>query len=210
MILCFCFSSLLSQQLFATQSHRWDFLQWNTLAITRQGLPILWDLHWKCTLSPRATGPPPLFHGYLDTHSPEWRHAAMNPGICDPATDRHSSATDSIKLQIKAGTSKGLWGGSMEMWQWEGERKWVRGGIKKKKKEASFTQSPNVTEPNPNQYLWVVECCYNAGVEHISGRWKHQSGSRDEIMSFISREIIGKIWGSRHTLLLTCRSSRPQ
>lgn len=32
----------------------------------------------------------------------------MNPGICDPATDRHSSATDSIKLQIKAGTSKGL------------------------------------------------------------------------------------------------------
>lgn len=32
----------------------------------------------------------------------------MNPGIYDPATDRHSSATDSIKLQIKAGTSKGL------------------------------------------------------------------------------------------------------
>lgn len=31
----------------------------------------------------------------------------MNPGICDPATDRHSSAADSIKLQIKAGTSKG-------------------------------------------------------------------------------------------------------
>lgn len=110
-----------------TRSYRWDFLQWNTLAITRQGLPILWDLHWKCSSSPRATGPPPLFHGYLDTHSPEWRHTAMNPGICDPATDRHSSATDSIKLQIKAGTSKGLCGGSMEMWQWEGERKWVRG-----------------------------------------------------------------------------------
>ncbi len=106
--------SLLSQQLFATPSHRWDFPQWNTLAITRQGLPILWDLHWKCSSFPRATGPPPLFHGYLDTHSPEWRHPAMNPGICDPATDRHSSATDSIKLQIKAGTSKGLWGGSME------------------------------------------------------------------------------------------------
>lgn len=31
----------------------------------------------------------------------------MNSGICDPATDRHSSAKDSIKLQIKAGTSKG-------------------------------------------------------------------------------------------------------
>lgn len=41
----------------------------------------------------------------------------MNPGICDPATDRHSSTTDSIKLQIKAGTSKGPKGGSMEMWQ---------------------------------------------------------------------------------------------
>lgn len=51
----------------------------------------------------------------------------MNPGICDPATDRHSSATDSIKLQIKAGTSKGLLGGSMEMWQGEGEWKWARG-----------------------------------------------------------------------------------
>lgn len=97
---------------------------------------ILRDLQWKCSSSPKATGPPPLFHGYLDTHSPEWRHAAMNPGICDPATDRHSSATDSIKLQIKAGTSKGLWGGSMEMWQWEGERKWVRGEKRKKKKEA--------------------------------------------------------------------------
>lgn len=72
------------------------------------GLPILLDLHWKCSSSPRATDPPPLFHGNLDTHSPEWRHAAMNPGISDPATDRHSSATDSIKLQIKAGTSKGL------------------------------------------------------------------------------------------------------
>ena len=56
----------------------------------------------------------------------------MNPGICDPATDRHSSATDSIKLQIKAGTSKGLWGGSMEMWRGEGEQKWVRGEKKKK------------------------------------------------------------------------------
>lgn len=32
----------------------------------------------------------------------------MNPGIYDPATDRHSSTADSIKLQIKAGTSKGL------------------------------------------------------------------------------------------------------
>lgn len=79
------------------------------------GLLKLWDLHWKCSSSPRAAGPPLLFHGYLDTHSPEWRHAAMNPGICDPATDRHSSATDSIKLQIKAGTSKGLLGGSTEM-----------------------------------------------------------------------------------------------
>lgn len=107
MSLCVVLSSP-GQQLFVTLSYRWDFLQSNTLAIARQRLPIHWDLHWKCSSSPRATGPPPLFHGYLDTHSPEWRHAAMNPGICDPATDRHSSVTDSIKLQIKAGTSKGL------------------------------------------------------------------------------------------------------
>lgn len=66
-----------------------------------------WDLHWKCVLSPGATGPPSLFHGYLDTHSPEWRHATLNPGICDAATDRRSIGADSIKHQIKAGTSKG-------------------------------------------------------------------------------------------------------
>lgn len=120
----------------------------NTLAITRKGLPIL---HWRSSSSPRAAGPPPLFHGYLDTHSPEWRHTAMNPGICDPATDRHSSATDSIKLQIKAGTSKGLCGGSMEMWQWKGNGNEWGGDIEKKKyiyiwkEEASFMRSPNVT-----------------------------------------------------------------
>lgn len=34
--------SLLGQQLFVILSYRWDFLLWNTLAITRQGLPILW------------------------------------------------------------------------------------------------------------------------------------------------------------------------
>lgn len=75
----------------------------------------------------------------------------MNPGICDPATDRHSSATDSIKLQIKAGTSKG------PVRRQHGDVM-GRGGTKmserrKKKNGTSFMQSPNVTEPNPNQYL---------------------------------------------------------
>lgn len=46
----------------------------------------------------------------------------------------------------------------------------------KNKKKASFTQSLNVTEPNPNQYLWVVKCCYNTHEEHITRRWKAKSG----------------------------------
>lgn len=104
-MLCFVF---VKSTVVCTTEPQMVFPQVKHTGNKRTGLPILWDLHWKCSSSPRATGPPPLFHGYLDTHSPEWRHAAMNPGICDPATDRHSSATDSIKLQIKAGTSKGL------------------------------------------------------------------------------------------------------
>lgn len=79
----------------------------------------------------------------------------MNPGICDPATDRHSSATDSIKLQIKAGTSKGLWGGSMEMWQGEGERKWVRGEKRKKKKK----KKPHLRNPRTWQSLIQINIC---------------------------------------------------
>lgn len=57
----------------------------------------------------------------------------MNPGIYDPATDRHCSTADSIKLQIKADTSKGLQGGSMEMWLLgAGGLEWVRGEKRKK------------------------------------------------------------------------------
>lgn len=93
----------------------------------------------------------------------------MNPGI-DPATDTHGGAADSIKLQIKAGTSKGLWGGSVEMWWEEGEQKWVKGEKKRNLLRA------NVTEPDPNQYLRVVRRRRGACVQHISERWKHQSG----------------------------------
>lgn len=84
-----------------------------------------------------------------------------------------ASALIPLSTKLKQAHQRGLRGGSMEMWRGRGEQKWVRGG---KKRKTFFMQSPNVTEPNPNQYLWVVQCCYNASLEHISRRWKHQSG----------------------------------
>lgn len=137
----------------------WGFVS-STVCRTSSGAArmcsqMLWDLHWKRVLSPGATGPPSLFHGYLDTHSPEWRHAALNPGICDPATDRHSIGTDSIKLQIKAGTSKQpvrKQHGDVTGGEGGGCKKWVRGVGEK-------IEKPSLYNPRTWQSLIQINIC---------------------------------------------------
>ena len=92
------------------------------------GLPIHWDLHWKCTSSPRATGPPSLFHGYLDTHSAEWRHipqwtlgSVMLPLI--GAAVPQIPLSSKLKQAHQRACEEAAWRCDRE----RGNKKWVRG-----------------------------------------------------------------------------------
>lgn len=150
------------------QAHRWCFLKWKTLATTLRdfryfricignafcflGLPAL-----LCCFTAILT--PTHQNGGM----PQWTlGSVILPPIGTAAPQIPLSSK--LKQAHQRACKEAAWRCDREKGN---KNEWGEN-----KKRASFTQSPNVTESNPNQYLWVVECCYNAHEEHISRRWK--------------------------------------